>query len=74
MNVKKVLNYYIQVVQKILISFSLFLLYFIGFGITKLVEIISNRKQLKRKRTGMESYWIIPAEAESDFNDCLKQS
>lgn len=70
---KKIINLYIRFVQKILITILLTIVYFIVFGITKLVMFIFPGKHLKRLKK-MDTYWLDAEGYTADINSAMEQS
>ena len=70
---KKVVQPVVRVIQKILITVLLIVIYFIGFGITYLCALIFKRDLLFDVRTG-DSFWRKAKGYEPDMEDCLRQS
>lgn len=66
--IKKLIKAYVRFVQKILLFFFLSLLYFLGFGITKLFLYIFKIKLFKNKSLLKKSFW------EKDETDLKKES
>ena len=71
---RKIQQFYIKTVQKILIFVFLLILYTIGFGITKLFIILFQSKIFKQKPINNKTYWEKAKGFEADYNKCLKQS
>ena len=71
---KKILFNIIKVVQKILITIFLTVLYIVGFGMTLVFIMIFKRSYLRAKRRDDETFWISASGYEPDMDDCMRQS
>jgi len=70
---KKIIQKFIMVVQKIIITSSLIVIYFAGFGITLIFVLLFKRKVITGEpRNG--SVWIEAEGYEPDINDAVFQS
>jgi len=54
---KAVVSVIVRVIQKILITVLLFLLYFFGFGLTWLIMLIFRKATLLSLKTKKDSFW-----------------
>ena len=65
----------VRVIQWVLLCISLFLLYFVGFGITRVVMALVARKKLfNRRKKGLESYWRDAKGYQPDAASLTRQS
>ena len=55
--IKKIIQKYIKIIQKMFITVALFILYIVGFGITLIFTIIFNRKLLGIEKREKNSFW-----------------
>ena len=70
---RKVVQPVVKVIQKILVTVLLIIVYFVGLGITYLCALIFKRGLLFDMRTG-DSFWRKAKGYEPDTEDCLRQS
>jgi hypothetical protein len=64
----------VMVIQKTVITILLFLVYVIGFGLTKgFVSIFGKSLNTKRSKK-TKSFWIIPKDCEPDINESKMES
>lgn len=70
---RKVVQPVVRVVQSILVTVLLILVYFFGLGITYLFMLVFNRKVLFDMRSG-NTFWREAKGYEPDMEDCLRQS
>jgi hypothetical protein len=70
---KKVVQPVVRVIQKILVTVLLVVVYSFGFGITYLCALIFKRDLLFDMRKG-DSFWRQVKGYEPDMEDCLRQS
>lgn len=61
-------------VQRAVMLFSLFLLYFIGFGLTALLVFAFKLAVRRRKKSEAGSFWLEASGYQPDMEDALKQS
>lgn len=64
----------IVAVQKILIAVFLFLIYFLGFGLTFLFTVIFNRRLLGIEPGQPDTCWVKAEGYQADIQDGLRQS
>lgn len=62
-----------MIVQKIIITLSLIIIYFVGFGITLIFILVFRRKMLTGE-FGKNTIWIEAEGYESDINGAIRQS
>ena len=63
-----------RIIQKILITTSLFVLYIVGFGITLFFVTIFNRRLLRIKRKEAGTFWQKAEGYEADIQEFIRQS
>ncbi len=71
--IKKIIQKYIRIVQKIFITIALFILYIAGFGITLILVVIFNRGLLGIEKKGKNTFWKDAEGYEADLNECMKE-
>ena len=71
---KKIIQSFIRIMQKALITILLIIIYIVGIGVTSLFAIIFKRQILKEKSKGKNSFWKEAKDYEADFNSSLRQS
>jgi len=71
---KNKIKIFVKIIQKIIITISLFVIYFIGLGITKIFIMIFNRKQLREGFEEKDSFWQEARGYEADINKSFRQS
>jgi hypothetical protein len=71
---KKIIQKFISIVQKILIMLILIVIYFVGFGITLIFIFLFNRKLLTGGYRIDNTFWIEAQGYEADINNCRRQS
>ena len=71
---KKKLRNFIRIVQKVLITILLFIIYIIGIGVTKIFVMVFKREVFKRGYRSKATFWIEAKGYEANINDCLRQS
>ena len=62
------------VVQKALINVLLFIVYIVGFGITKIFVSIFNKSLYAEKTEKTKSFWITSKGYEADINESKMES
>lgn len=71
---KKIIQKFVVIVQKILITILLFLVYLIGFGITSLFAILFNRKLFGVLSQRKNSFWKKAEGYENDMDASTRPS
>ena len=64
----------IVIVQEILITIFLVLIYFIGFGLTLVFVLLFNKRIIFAKREKLDTFWLEADGYEPDLLDSMKQS
>jgi len=72
--IKKIIQLVVRLVQKILVTTFLFILYFLGFGLTLIALFIFKRDFLIKNYKQNESFWKEAADYESEANGSLRQA
>lgn len=70
---KKIINFYIRFVQKILIVLLLTILYFLVFGITRLLLVIFPNKNFRHIKNAT-TYWIPAKDDGNNESSAFEQS
>jgi len=71
---KKILAKLVRVIQKILITVSLILIYFLGFGLTLFFVALFNRKLIYNNFKIKDSSWLDAEGYGTDLEESLRQS
>jgi len=71
---KKILAKLVRVIQKILITVSLILIYFLGFGLTLFFVALFNRKLIYNNFKIKDSSWLDAEGYGPDLEESLRQS
>lgn len=64
---------FVRLVQRILIAISLFLIYFFGFGLTKVFAVIFNRRLLGKSKKA-DTFWLEAKGYLISIKDALRES
>ena len=72
--IKDTIDVIVMAVQKVLISVSLVLVYFFGFGIIYLFCLIFNRKAICGAPRNNPTFWTRADDFESDMTEAARQS
>jgi len=71
---KRLLQKFIRIVQKILITLSLTVVYFLGLGITLIFIALFNRKTITGFRKEDFTFWVEAEGYQPDIEDSFRQS
>ena len=71
---KKIIQNFIRIMQKVLITISLITVYIVGIGVTFVFAVIFKRQILKEKYRAKNTFWNEAKDYEADFNSSLRQS
>jgi len=71
---KKIIEKIIWIIQVIVITISLLLIYFVGFGVTLVFILLFNRKIFNIASSNRDTFWIEADGYDLDMNDGLRQS
>lgn len=71
---RKIIQRYIMLLQKVFITITLFFLYIIGFGFTLFFVSIFSRRLLGKTFTEENTFWNEAKEYEADINSSMRQS
>lgn len=71
---KRLLHNFIRIIQKILITISLTLVYFLGLGITLIFIAIFNRKIITSPSKDDYTSWVGAEGYQPDIEDSFRQS
>jgi hypothetical protein len=72
--IKIIIQALIRLIQKIIVTISLFLLYVFGFGITAVFMMFFNRETLIRHPDKEDTFWSKAAGYEEDIEASFRQS
>ena len=70
---KRIIRIYVRFIQRILITFFLTILYFLGFGVTKLFMFLIPTKH-KKTSDKSDSFWINAEGYTADMDSASEQS
>jgi len=65
---------FMVIVQKILITIFLILIYFVGFGLTLIFVLLFNKRIIFATRGKPDTFWLEADGYEPDIPDSMKQS
>ena len=71
---KKAMRKLISIIQKAIINVSLFVVYYLVFGLTVVVGFLFNRKIFRRRNFARCSTWLDATGYDKDINDNKAQS
>jgi len=71
---KRLLQKFIRIIQKILITFSLTVVYFLGLGITLIFIALFNRKIITSPDKDDYTFWVEAEGYQPDIEDSFRQS
>lgn len=71
---KKITQSLIKAIQRVIMSVSLFFIYYLIFGITKAIAFVFNRRLLKGHKEKKDSAWLVAAGYENDPANSKMQS
>jgi cytochrome c biogenesis protein CcdA len=71
---KRLVQKLIRIVQKILITVSLTVVYFLGLGITLIFIVFFNRRILTGNNKDDSSFWVPASGYQPDIEDSFRQS
>jgi hypothetical protein len=74
MMIKRIIQNFIRIIQKILVTLSLPIVYFLGFGITLIFMMVFNRKVLTSNSKDDNTFWVKATEYEANIEDSMRQS
>jgi len=72
--VRKIIQKYIRIIQKIIITIALFIIYIVGLGITLILVIIFNRRLLGVEKREKDTFWKDAEGYEADISECKRES
>ena len=72
--IRKIIQNFIKIVQKIVITVSLVIVYIFGIGITLIFIIIFNRRLLGITEGKRDTFWRDAEGYNSDISECLRES
>jgi len=72
--IKKIIQNFIRIIQKILITIFLFIVYIIGIGVTLIFVMIFNRRLLGKTFKAKNTFWNEAKEYGADINSSMRQS
>jgi hypothetical protein len=71
---KRLLQKFIRIIQRILITLSLTVVYFLGLGITWILAAVFNRKIISGPDKGKDTFWVAAEGYQPDIEDTFRQS
>ncbi|MFH1397725.1 MAG: hypothetical protein ABIH27_04160 [Candidatus Omnitrophota bacterium] len=71
---KRLLQKFIRIIQKILITVSLTVVYFLGMGITLIFIALFNRKIITKPSKDDHTFWVGAEGYQPDIEDSFRQS
>jgi hypothetical protein len=71
---KRLIQKFIRIIQKILITFSLTVVYFLGLGITLIFIALFNRKIITSSSKDDDTFWVGAEGYQPDIEDSFCQS
>jgi len=72
--IKKIIQNIIRVVQNILVTLLLTMIYIVGIGITRICIVIFNRRILIAPHKDKETFWQKAEGYEMDLENSVRQS
>jgi len=72
--IRKMIQKYIRIIQKIFITVALFVFYILGFGVTLIFVTIFRRGLLGAGKREKNTFWKDAEGYENDINDCMRES
>ena len=70
----KIIQVVVRLIQKILLSVSLIILYILGLGLTRLYLSVFNRNILVKRYKKNDTFWKEAAGYQPDADDVLRQA
>ena len=68
----RILNFYVSIIQKVIVNIALFMLYVIVFGVIKLcIFVIGNKRFFKADR---DTFWETPGSYDNTTHDLERES
>lgn len=71
---KRLLQKFVRIIQKILITLSLTVVYFLGLGITLIFIALFNRKIITSPSKDDNTFWVGAEGYQPDIEDSFRQS
>ena len=72
--IKIIIRTFVTVIQKTVVTISLFLIYVFGFGLTIISILLFNRDILITRRDKKDGFWVGAKDYEADMERSLRQS
>jgi len=72
--IKNILKGFIKIIQKILISVALFVIYYFGLGITFIFSFVFNREVLSGRKKDKDTFWIRAEGYQNSIEESRRQS
>lgn len=64
----------VRLIQKLLVTIFLFLIYVFGFGLTAIFTLVFNRHLLRKGSKNEDTFWNQAKDYEANIEDNLRQS
>lgn len=64
----------VRLIQKLLVTIFLFLIYVFGFGLTAIFTLVFNRRLLRKGSKNEDTFWNQAKDYEGNMEDSLRQS
>lgn len=71
---KKIINYSVSIIQKLVLNIALFLVYYLGFGITLIFIWVFDRKFFQRSDQKIDSVWRAAIDYDQSETELYRQS
>lgn len=72
--IKIIIWNFIRLIQEILVTILLFLIYVFGFGLTAIFTLVFNRHLLRKGSKNEDTFWNEVKDHEANMEDSLRQS
>ena len=72
--IKKIIQNFIRIVQKIVVTIFLIVIYIVGIGLTSIFVMFFNRRLLRKTFIGKNTFWNEAKDYEADINSSVRQS
>jgi hypothetical protein len=72
--IKIIIQIFIRLIQKTIVTISLFLIYVFGFGVTAIFVMLFNRDILVSRYDKKDTFWGKAEDYETDIESSFRQS
>ncbi len=72
--IKIIIQIFIRLIQKTIVTISLFLIYVFGFGVTVIFIMLFSRDILVRRYDKKDTFWSKAEDYETDIEGSFRQS